>query len=276
MHITIINDCRDNNAASRQIARTASIFNTSVNIVGVRTDLEAAGNLIDTIDAMEEASGIILVNVAPRSKEAWWLNTTQKQNNKNYQDQNKNGTAFAYFYYKNILIISTISGLTLSLVKKLKLTTEINVIDIPKTLEKIVKAKLISQTLATQIANSQFRSFDFVPRAAKWITDNPKLISSRKAKINAIPDAPKSIWWIDNFGNCKTTLLKVDIKIKNKAVKTKKGEISFIPRLADVGEGKAAMIQGSSGINNKRFLEIIVQGGNAAKILKLYPGDNIM
>jgi len=276
MHITIINDCRDNNVVNRQITRTASIFNTSVNVVGIKTDLEAAGNLIDTIDAMGEASGIVLVNVAPRSKEAWWLNTTQKQNIKNHEDKNKNGTAFAHFYYKNILIISTISGLTLSLVKKFRLITEINVIDIPKTLEKTVKAKLISKNLANQIKNSQFRSFDFLPRAAKWITEDQKLISSRKIKINTIPDAPKSIWWIDNFGNCKTTLLKEDINIKNKVVKTKKGEISFVPRLADVGERKAAMIQGSSGFGDKRFLEIVVQGGNAAKILTLYPGDKIL
>ena len=116
MHITIINDCKDANAAGRQMARAAGLIEAPVSFVGVSSDLEAAGNLIDMLDAYGDSAGILLVNVAPRNGKA-----------KKWQ----NGTPFGYFWYKKILVLSSIDGLTLSLVKKLQLVDSINVLDIP-------------------------------------------------------------------------------------------------------------------------------------------------
>mgnify|MGYP001572747578 CR=1 FL=1 len=119
MNITIINDCKDENARGRQLTRIGSIFQYPANFIGVSNELEAAGNIIDVLDANGENSGIILVNVAPRNGKA-----------KKYP----NGTPFGYFWYEKTLIISSIDGYTLSIVKKLKLTKFINVLNIPETL----------------------------------------------------------------------------------------------------------------------------------------------
>ena len=66
MFVTIINDCRDPNALGRQATRAASLFDCSVTPIGVENDLEAAGMLVDVLDAAEDRKGVILVNVAPR------------------------------------------------------------------------------------------------------------------------------------------------------------------------------------------------------------------
>ena len=68
MNITIINDCQDANETGRQIARVSSLFNAPAHLIGVKnfSEIEAAGNLIDALDAIENRKGSVLVNVAPR------------------------------------------------------------------------------------------------------------------------------------------------------------------------------------------------------------------
>jgi hypothetical protein len=70
MNITIINDCRDANAVGRQSTRASVLIGGPVSFVGVQNDIEAAGNLIDILDAYGGAPGAILVNVAPRNGKA--------------------------------------------------------------------------------------------------------------------------------------------------------------------------------------------------------------
>lgn len=247
------------NAAGRQIARVATLIdNTHVSFVGVANDLEAAGNLIDVLDAYEDSSGTILVNVAPRNGKAkkW-----------------KNGTPFGYFWYKDILVVSSIDGLTLSLVKKLKLVDDVNVLDIPKVVEQFIKKKLISSEVGKHIISTQFRSYDFLPRIAAYLLKN-RDIQSEKFIIEDVADVPNVIWWIDNFGNCKTTLFKYEI-MKNDQINTRFGKISYFERLKDVPDKSTALITGSSGIGSERFLELVVQGESAEKRLNISPGDPI-
>jgi len=259
--VTIINDCRDTNAAARQIARLSSILNCSAILVGVTTDLEAAGNLIDALDATEGRPGVILVNVAPRNGEAkkW-----------------PNGTPFGYFHYKDTLVISTIDGLTLSLVKKLKLVNQIKVLDIPIVLDELTKGGLLSEKLNDYIVNSQFRSFEFLPRVAFYLLKNHDVVASN-LKISQIADIPNAVWWIDSFGNCKTTILPEEVSFgAGGSLKTKIGEINFYPRLKDVPDNTPGIIIGSSGLLLQRFLEIVIQGQSAAKRLQLAKGDLII
>src|SRR5438132_688008 len=123
MYITIINDCNDSNAAGRQQTRIAALFGIQPSFISVGGDLnagselEAAGSLIDCLDAAGDAKGIILCNVAPRSNagKKWF-----------------NGTPFGYFSYKQTLVLSTVAGHTLSLVKKLGITQEISAIEYEK------------------------------------------------------------------------------------------------------------------------------------------------
>lgn len=254
MNITVINDCKDENAKGRQLARINSIFKSPANFIGVSNELEAAGNIIDILDANGDGNGIILVNVAPRNGKA---------------KKHKNGSPFGYFWYKKTLVISSIDGFTLSLVKKLKIAKFINVLDTPKTIDILIKNNFLSSNLKSHITNSQFRSYDFLPIIAYYLFKNKKKrIKSKKADIKTIPDAPVTIWWVDNFGNCKTTILSNEIKIL-------KG-FKYYPRLKDVPNKKPALITGSSGLRNKRFLEIVVQGGSAAKLFNLESGDRFI
>lgn len=260
MNITIINDCRDANAVGRQIARTSSLLGGAVSFIGVTGDIQAAGSIIDVLDALEEGPGIVLANVAPRNGNAkkW-----------------RNGTPFGYFWYKKILVLTSIDGFTLSLVKKFKLTRFITVLDVPKTLDQLITRGALKKELKDFITRTQFRSYDFLPRVAAYLFRNNKKLIGSKLDIRDIPDTPPAIWWIDNFGNCKTTLLDRDIKGKN-SFSTKFNNLSYFERLKDVPDKAPAIISGSSGLGKKRFLEIVVQGGSAEEEFKISVGDAII
>ncbi len=256
MQITIINDCLDQNAKLRQITRTGSLFkNCSVNCFGVRSDLEAAGFLVDAIDAFDGREGIIMANVAPRNgKVKKW----------------KNGTPFGFFWNKKTLVISSMGGLTLSLAKKLGIVKNFYILDIAKVLD-LINDKELDKNTKRRIVNSQFRSFDFLPRVARWIAKK-KDIPFEKYDLSKIPNSPNAIWFIDNFGNIKTTLLKeeIDLDAKNNTtlkITKKPLKIKFYSALRDLPNKTTGLVVGSSGIGEKRFLEIISQGENASKKL---------
>jgi len=257
MITTIINDCRDDNAAGRQIARASSILQCPINFIGVKNEIEAAGNLTDVLDAIEERQGVILVNVAPRDAKAkkW-----------------KNGSPFGYFRHKNTLIISTIDGLSLSLAKKLKLTGAIHSMNIPRVVEILLEKKYISAEQKEYITNTQFRSFDFLPRIAEYLIKE-KEIESEIIPIEEISDMPETIWWVDVFGNCKTTILENELADRNIIIRNNR--LPYYTRLKDVPDKEPALIVGSSGLGQKRFLEIVVQGGSAEAQFNLAVGDDL-
>ena len=259
MNITIINDCKDENAKGRQLARINSIFKCSANFIGVLNELEAAGNIIDILDANGNDDGIILVNVAPRNGKA-----------KKYL----NGTPFGFFWYKNTLVVSSIDGFVLSLVKKLKVTSIISVLDIPKTLDILIKENRLPNHLKNHVVNNQFRSYEYLPRIAAFLFKN-KQIKSKGIGIDFFPDAPKAIWWVDNFGNCKTTVLSTEINRNKYLSNDKTKNLKYYPRLKDVPNKKPALVTGSSGLERKRFVELVIQGSNASKFFNLFSGDII-
>lgn len=272
MQITIINDSKDDNAKVRQEIRYAHLFpRTHISFIGIDSafgdaaTISAAGNLIDALDASEGNPGVIAVNVAPRG---------------NIKTDGVNGSAFCYFWYKKTLIISTIKGYNLSLIKKFKLTDTVYVLDIPTVLEYIEKRGLITKELSNHVTNTQFRSFEFQPRVAKWLYDKIQ-ISNTKVQIDKFPDIPTAVWHIDSFGNAKTTLTINDLKLKTKdlpiKVDTNLGTFNFYNRLKDVPRNETALYIGSSGIGQNRFIELATQHtpGSAAKKLNLKVGDEI-
>ncbi len=300
MQITIINDCCDENAKLRQISRAGSLIKSSsviprakglrewlagkifgfsgnldffsfendlnggVNCFGVRGELEAAGFLVDTLDALEGREGIVLVNVAPRGgKSKKW----------------ENGTPFGYFRYGKTLVFSSVDGLVLSLAKKLNMIGEFYLVDIASVLNSIDDSVLDQET-KDRIIKSQFRSFDFLPRFAAWVFENKK-IPVEKYDLGEIAVMDHYIWFIDNFGNIKTTILKEEISSgKSRKVKLKIGNktqaLNFYDRLKDIPDGSVGLVVGSSGIGNDRFMEIIFRGGNAAKALGIKPEEKIV
>jgi len=257
MFLTIITDCKDDNAFGRQMTRGASLFGYPPVPVGASDDIEAAGNLIDMLDASEGREGVVIANIAPRhGKAKKW----------------KNGTPFGYFWYNKTLVVSTVDGYTTSLVKKLGLTDKIQVMDIEAVLN-YVKDKELYREQSNYIKKTQFRSYEFTPRAAKWVwkgTDIP----AEEHPIADVPTMPNCVWWSDNFGNLKTTLLPEDIgfevgkKIELKGI----GEVTCYERLKDVPNDGTGMIIGSSGIMDKRFLEVVIQGKSAAKTYNIQNG----
>jgi hypothetical protein len=249
----IINDCRDANAAARQIARAQALLHCPVSFIGVVNDLEAGGNLIDTLDAIQDENAFVLVNVAPRHGHA---------------KQWENGTPFCYFRYRNTLVIASVDGLTLSLVKKLRLVEAVNVLDIPTCLDIMDHDATLGPELKHNIINTQFRSYEFLPRVAAYLQTH-RDIQSDVLAIDAISDAPDAVWWVDNFGNCKTTLLFSDLTPNVR----EKHALRYYDRLKDVPDKEIAFITGSSGLSNDRFLEICRQGSSAAEKLAFVSGS---
>lgn len=261
MFVTIINDCRDGNTMGRQATRLATLFlGAQISTVGINdyVEIEAAGNLIDMLDAANGEEGIILLNAAPRHKKKW-----------------PNGTPFGYFRYKKTLVVTTIDGYALSLVKKLGLTKDIFITDVKTVVDAMFAAGHIDQQLHDQIATTQFRSFDYMPRLARWVMDGID-VPNNIYSLNEVEDVPQAIWLIDNFGNAKTTILPEEIDFKpSKKIKTKFGEIECFTQMRDVAVGTSALIIGSSGIKDKRFVELIVLGGRAVDKYNLSSGMNI-
>jgi S-adenosylmethionine hydrolase len=260
MFVTIINDCRDENVMMRQATRALTLFSKPVVTAGVANDIEAAGNLIDALDASEGGKGVILLNVAPRhGKAKKW----------------PNGTPFGYFHYKDILIVASIDGYCLSLAKKFNLTDTIHVMDIPTVVASMIAKGEIGEEMREYIVNTQFRSFDFVPRAGKWILDGFD-VPFEKYPIANVEDISQAVWWVDNFGNCKTTILPEEIGFEpGKVMKTAMGDITCYYRLKDVPNDQPGLIIGSSGLGKKRFIEFVIQGKSAAERYNLTSGSKI-
>src|SRR3989338_11540829 len=123
MFITIINDCRDANEMGRQCTRASVLFpQANVTFMGINnfSEIEAAGNLVDIMDAGTGDEGIILVNAAPRHGAG-----------KNWP----NGTPFGYFTHNKKVIATTVAGYTLSLAKKFGLIDKLFITDLPTVIE---------------------------------------------------------------------------------------------------------------------------------------------
>lgn len=264
MFVTIINDCCDEGTMNRQVVRASILFpEAHISHVGVSSysDLEAAGLIIDTLDASEEKEGIILANVAPRHGKAkkWG-----------------NGTPFGHLQVGETHIFSTIDGVTLSLIEKYNLAKAVEVYDIPTVLDHVIKEGLLPADRREMIINTQFRSYEFLPRVARWYLDGVKLPFELHTLADFQP-APLAIWFVDNFGNLKTTAWAKDLGHEpGKKVKTNFGEIMCYARLKDVPNGETALTLGSSGLRGHRFVELVVQGESAADHFGAKVGDLLL
>lgn len=265
----IINDCRDDNAAARQVARVSALLDCHTVFIGVKNDLEAAGNIVDALDALGGHEGVVLCNIAPRSGAG--------------QKPGDNGSPFGFFYYGNTVVVTTIGGLTLSLIKKLAVTSAIHVCDFRKIVYflRAIDSLMPSSFYESRVLNTQFRSFEFSPYLALYLaTRHPKGLPdvTSALPIEAIPDAPAAVWWVDNFGNCKTTLLKEDLLylLGNLRGVTLAHAMPYRPYLKDLLHFEAAYVEGSSGLSDKRFIEIVVRGENAAIKFNLQSGSSLL
>jgi hypothetical protein len=264
MFVTIINDCCDEGTMNRQVVRASILFPEShISHVGVSSysDLEAAGLIIDTLDAGEEGKGIILSNVAPRhGKAKKW----------------PNGTPFGHLRIGDTHLFSTIDGVTLSLVHKYGLADKVEVYDIPTVLDFAVKNGLLPEDRREMITNTQFRSYEFLPRVARWHLDGVAL-PYESHLLSDFQPTPLAVWFVDNFGNLKTTAWAEDLGHEpGKTVITKFGEVVCYDRLKDVPNGQVGLTLGSSGLRGHRFVELVVQGQSAAEHFGAKVGDLLL
>jgi hypothetical protein len=258
MFATIINDCRDDNARGRQNSRVAALLGITPSFVGVESDLEAGVQLIDILDATDGAKGLILVNVAPRGG-----HTTKWEN----------GTPFAYFYYGETLIITTVDGYVLSAVKKFSLADEVKLLDTHAVCEAMVETGFITEAAGARIPKSQFRSFDFIPRVGASILKGTE-VPSTSYSLDEVAKLPPAVWHIDNFGNCKTTLTTADLRGAPELA-TRFGTLPYIAQLRDVPDVQDAIITGSSGLDDRRFLELVRQRTPFAQVHSVKIDDDI-
>lgn len=263
--IVFITDTTDANARGRVTTRVRAVFGEAPIFIGVAypNQLEAAGNLIDQLDALEDHSAIVFVNVAPRSI------TGEHSGN---HARNENGTAFCYFRYGNVLIIATLDGLTLSLVKKFGLTATVQVIDLPKAALVIRDQALLNDEDVNRVISTQFRSYEILPKIGAALRAGI-ILPTVEQSISGVPDCPSAVWLIDGHGNCKTTLIAEEMS--EGSVTTRWGTLPRYQRLKDVPDGVTAIIEGSSGLGSRRFLEIVTQGGSVAQKLGIRVGDKI-
>jgi hypothetical protein len=259
MFATIINDCRDENARGRQESRLASLLPVSPTFIGVDSDLEAGVQLIDVLDATEGREGLVLVNVAPRG---------------GHTSRWENGTPFAFLYYHRTLVITSVDGYALSAVQALGLSEEVSLLDTHTAAKAMLEAGFIDTIAATQLPTTQFRSFDFTPRVGAFLLSGGA-VPTTPHPLTEIPALPHAIWHIDNFGNCKTTLTKDDLGGET-ALSTRFGTLPFVPHLRDVLDNTPAIVSGSSGLRDHRFLELVVQRGSFATTHDAHIGDDVI
>lgn len=274
MFCTIINDCLDGNAVGRQSSRVAALLGVTPSFVGVggslahdnlfdAAELEAAGCLIDVLDATDGAEGLVLVNIANRhGKGKRW----------------PNGTPFGYFRHGKTVVVSSVDGCVLSLVKKVGIAQQIGVMDIPSVMNYLLQVGVVSREVVERSESTQFRSFDFTPRVGTYLVTRDGVPCEKIGFDNAdfLQDVPLCAWYVDNFGNVKTAALVSDVGfVAGRMLDTVFGEVRCYDRLKDVPHGETGLIVGSSGIGDKRFIEFVVQGKSAAKEYSIVVGDEI-
>lgn len=254
---SIITDCADDNARTRQQLRFSSLFGVQPAFFGLGAeapDIQAAGNLLDQLDALshlpasrkEKQQNVILVNVAPRGEKI----------KRNWP----NGTPFCYFYINNTLVVSTYAGRALEVLRQQGLVTSVELLDIPTVVAAAVEWGELTKEQAAHITKTQFRSFEFLPLVTYWLTEGQKVPSTTE-ELPEHPDLRGKVWQIDNFGNAKTTLSTEDVDFKDGKILTlsDSSKATCYTHLADVPKDATALVIGSSGLYDRRFLEVVVQ-----------------
>lgn len=263
MFFTILSDCSDANESARQQTRVNTLFGCPANILklGAYSDIEAAGNLVDVLDAGEGKRGVVLVNIAPRFGQG---------------KQWENGVPFGFFHFQDTLVVSVASNEALFLARKLGLVETLQVTDIPEVVEILIENDLLETEKKDYLINTQFRSYEYAPKLAKLVFEGVD-VPTRQYSLEDPYKVENIVWFIDTFGNCKTTLLESDITVDSEGfVETRFDKIRFYPKLKDLPDGEMGIYLGSSGIGDQRFVEISVQGGNAAERLGVNVGDRVI
>ncbi len=263
----IISDCMDDNARSRVTGRLASVLgiNNVPDFIGVKKEIEAAINIVDSIDAFEGALSVLAVNIAPRGgKSAHW----------------PNGCPFGLVKVNNTYIFTTVDGLTLSLLKKIIGPLKLRVFPIEQVLPRLG----LAPEMIEFITDYQFRSYQYLPLLIKAVFGDELPLPF--FEYHDIPDAPLSVALVDCFGNVKTTMLSSELGLTSgewvRIIRPGMPplELYSYHHLKDVPNGETAIVEDSSGMFwngvNHRFVGIVKRGGPIPKNLDLKAGKSFV
>jgi hypothetical protein len=260
--ITYLTDCSDTNAQARLTTRMAALFGRSPVVLplGGPAPLEAAGlTLLDVLLSTrllgeDGHPTVTLVNVAPR--DGTW----------------PNGAPFCWFRHGRHTVFSTYDPLLLDPVRRHLGVASVEVTDARTVLDAARAWAHIGEPDAVDVATTQFRSLWYLPLLAKWVLDERPVPSSTMELTEAGLDGVR-VALVDNFGNCKLGVTAADLGLTagdRAAVGTRK--VPYHDRLSAVPVGDAALVTGSSGPG---FLELVVNGGSAAREFGLRDGDTV-
>lgn len=251
MIVNIISDCADGNARGRLMARCQALFGATPIFWPVENKWELAGNIIDACDASLRTKNVILGNVAPRSGDG------------------TNGTPFFWARVNDNWIFSTRSNEVIWLLEKMFGN---------QTLYRVDWAHMPDHGDESEVY--QFRSFELLPRYAAATIHVSLTGKPEPWAVQAIQNPAASIWWVDAFGNCKTTLCVDELNFEAGERYNVNAHYAArgYKRLCDVPFGEIGVVPGSSGFGDKRFIEIVTGGkvkGGAAQMLGLRSGEQI-
>ena len=128
------------------------------------------------------------------------------------------------------------------------------------------KANAALQTEEAEcILRTQFRSLEIL-RIAKWLVDDEdRACALTDGTVGHFPRLPPAVWYVDNFGNLKTTISANEFPEVRPSL-----SLTRLPvhrALSDVPEGTLAWVTGSSGFRGDRLMEIVLRGGSARERL---------
>lgn len=250
---SLITDCIDSNAVARQELHAQILFpGIAPTITGVHDVVALAGNIIDLVSVARhtDARGIILGNRAPRA---------------HVQNKYDNGAPFVYAWCGDVLLVVTYSEELHAILKEF---LDIDTWYLPSDdmREKINESYHVDPT-------TQFRSLFYAPCLAHYVMNHADE-EGTPIEHDTLPDVhPWSVWHIDNFGNLKTLATMDDYEAS--ALSINGAVVPVVKRLKDAPDNHLVVIEGSSGIDSKKFLEVVVQGGSAAERLHKDIRDNL-
>ncbi|MCD8494785.1 MAG: SAM-dependent chlorinase/fluorinase [Candidatus Pacebacteria bacterium] len=247
----LITDCADSNARARQELYTYALFpEASLTFTEVYTVPALAGNIIDLISVAEHAgaSGYVLGNRAPRE---------------HIQNKYPNGAPFVYAHYRDILLVVTYSAQLHGILKHF-LNIDAWYEPTPDMLADILATYAVDPT-------TQFRSLYYAPCVMHYVATHAHITGNVFESEELAPHHPWLVWHKDNFGNLKTFATRADYEAAPLSING--ARVPFVERLKDAPDNHLVVIEGSSGFEGKKFLEVVVQGGSAATRLGKDIGD---
>ena len=259
--IALVTDC-GTQAKGRMALRLSTLFTSAY----INTDfesgspLEASGNLADALDALlpfdndlPDGNCAVLCNSAPRQRA-----------------REQNGSRIAYGKVGRAHLIATVC--TLGLLRKVYPDLTVCSID---------SDAFVHAYCDSRRQRFNFRGLEVIPLLLYAISSggNDDLLGSASTPLDSFMDFEPGVWHIDQIEGQRTNLKLTYLRDEFEGLKPSKKvridiygqdgsiELPFYERLTDIPSDQIGIYESSSGLGDRRFLEIAVMGGSAAEKL---------